>query len=294
MKIITSAVELQAARRAWTGDVGFVPTMGGLHRGHAALFAHARTRHRHVVASVYVNPLQFGPREDFSAYPRTFEADQALLEASGVDIAFFPTPDAIYPAGPARQTEVRVPGLSDDLCGRYRPGHFTGVTTVVARLFGLVQPTVAYFGKKDYQQWRLIEQMVRDLAWSIAVIGVDTVREADGLALSTRNRYLNADQRARAPLLAELLRTAAVAIQAGDDIPAVERTVLEQLRGAGFVPDYVSVRRQSDLGLPQETDDALVILAAAHLGEARLIDNREFSRLGLAESAALHEAEKAG
>ncbi|MDA8389484.1 MAG: pantoate--beta-alanine ligase [Gammaproteobacteria bacterium] len=294
MKIISGAVELQAARRAWTEDVGFVPTMGGLHRGHAALLAHARARHRHVVASIYVNPLQFGPREDFAAYPRTLDADQALLEAEGVDVAFLPTQEAIYPAGPARQTEVRVPGLSDDLCGRYRPGHFAGVTTVVARLFGLVQPTVAYFGKKDYQQWRLIERMVRDLAWPIMVIGVDTVREADGLALSTRNRYLHADERARAPLLAELLRTAVVAIQAGDIIPAVERTVFRQLQDGGFVPDYVSVRRQLDLGPPEETDDALVILAAARLGAARLIDNREFSRLGPAGPAALHEAEKAG
>ena len=176
MKIVTSAVELQAARRAFDADTGFVPTMGGLHRGHEALMAHARSRHRHLIASVYVNPLQFGPHEDFAAYPRTPRTDEAVLEAAGVDLAFFPTQEAIYPAGPARQTEVRVPGLSDDLCGAYRPGHFYGVTTVVARLFGLVQPAAAYFGKKDYQQWRLIERMVRDLAWPIAVVGVDTVR----------------------------------------------------------------------------------------------------------------------
>ena len=205
MIIARTLAEWLAYRTQAQDDIGFVPTMGGLHDGHMALVRKAREDHALVVASVYVNPLQFGPREDFAAYPRTAGADCVRLAQAGADAAFLPADDAIYPRGRDLQTQVRVPGLSEDLCGRYRPGHFAGVTTVVARLLGLVRPQACYMGKKDYQQWRIVARMVADLGLPVTVVGIDTVREADGLALSTRNAYLTAAERARAPGLYETL-----------------------------------------------------------------------------------------
>lgn len=280
MKTLISEWDLQTWRSLQgTEDIGFVPTMGGLHEGHLALVAQARARHARVVASIYVNPLQFGPQEDFAAYPRTPEADLACLLEAGVDAVFLPTDSAIYPQGRERHTQVWVPGLSEGLCGHFRPGHFQGVTTVVARLFGLVRPRTAYFGKKDYQQWRVIERMTADLAFSMAVVGIDTVRETDGLAKSTRNQYLSAADRARAGGLYQVLLEGARAAIDCQSFEEIEKQALRHLEGRGFSPEYVAIRRADDLATASLQDEHLVILGAARLGATRLIDNWEFSRL---------------
>lgn len=265
-----------AALRAASSRVAFVPTMGDLHAGHVRLLESARTHADAVVASIYVNPLQFGPSEDFAAYPRTPVEDRAAVQAAGAEILFLPSDAEMYPRGRAAQTRVEVPGLSDILCGASRPGHFRGVTTVVNRLFNLVAPDVALFGKKDYQQLLLIRLMVRDLGMPVEIVGTDTVREADGLALSSRNRYLSAAEREVAPqLYATLCRLRDRIVQAGRVPAQAEAEVGRELAAAGFRPDYVRVRRQADLGEPGPRDGALVILAAAALGRARLIDNLE-------------------
>ena len=273
-----TVAELEAALALCPANRGFVPTMGGLHEGHMALVDAARQACATVVASIYVNPLQFGPGEDFTAYPRTVEEDRARLAAHGVDVLFLPTDRDIYPRGRDLQTQVHVPVLSDTLCGRFRPGHFHGVATVVARLLGLVRPAVCYLGKKDYQQWRLITQMVADLALPVVVTGVDTVRAPDGLALSTRNTYLTDAQRGIAPALYQTLVAGAERVGAGESYTAVEEASVAALTALGFVPDYVAVRRALDLAAPAADDRALVILAAARLGTTRLIDNHEFRR----------------
>lgn len=278
MKVVRTAQALSQWRAGCPDDIGFVPTMGGLHDGHMALVANARARHPLVVASVYVNPLQFGPQEDFSAYPRTEAADAARLEEAGVDLVFFPTDTEIYPRGRAQQTQVRVPGLSEDLCGRHRPGHFEGVTTVVARLFGLVHPRAAYFGKKDYQQWRIIERMAADLRLGIEVVGMETVRTADGLAQSTRNQYLSSEERQKAVGLYATLRAGVALACSGREPSEVEKACCDRLDSLGFVPDYVAIRRAFDLVAPTPEDHDLVILAAARLQATRLIDNQEFDR----------------
>ncbi|WP_298135506.1 pantoate--beta-alanine ligase [Acidiferrobacter sp.] len=277
MIVARTLAEWHKCRAQWPDDIGFVPTMGGLHEGHMRLVQAARP-HERVVASIYVNPLQFGPHEDFAAYPRTREADCARLADAGVDAVFVPAEDAIYPHGRERHTQVRVPGLSEDLCGRYRPGHFEGVTTVVARLLGIIRPRVCYMGKKDYQQWRIVTRMVMDLALPVTVTGIDTVRASDGLALSTRNTYLTPDERARAPGLYATLRQAAGHVEGGMAPAAAEALAVSHLEALGFIPDYVAVRRASDLAPPSPTDSELVVLAAARLGRTRLIDNHEFRR----------------
>lgn len=268
-----------AALRAARGRIAFVPTMGNLHEGHLRLMAEARRRADAVVASIYVNPLQFGPNEDYATYPRTPDADRAALTRAGADLLFMPTDEAMYPRGPERMTKVEVPGVSDILCGAFRPGHFRGVATVVNRLFNLVQPDVAIFGKKDYQQLLVIRLMVADLGLPIEIVGVETVREADGLALSSRNRYLNAEERALAPRLyatLTVLRDRVTSSRAA--IASAEAQAARELERAGFRVDYVSVRRRSDLAPPAPGDTALVALAAAGLGRTRLIDNVEFAR----------------
>lgn len=294
MKIVRTVHELEALRPSWRQDAGFVPTMGGLHDGHIALVEAARAHHNVVVVSVYVNPLQFGLHEDFNTYPRTEESDAARLAAAGVDVLFMPGDDEIYPRGRNQQTQVYVPGLSDDLCGHFRPGHFQGVATVVARLLGLVRPSTCYLGKKDYQQWRLIELMVADLHLGATVTGVPTLREADGLALSTRNRYLSDPYRALAPTLYQTLRDAVARATAGEALASVERASMVRLEGHGFVPDYVAVRRAADLASPSAEDRDLVILAAARLGATRLIDNQEFQRPLVPDQGCLHDALKTG
>ncbi len=260
----------QRARR-----VAFVPTMGNLHAGHRTLMEQGGRIADAVVASIYVNPLQFGPREDFATYPRTPEEDRALLEAAGVALLFMPTDAQMYPRGGERQTQVEVPGLSDILDGAARPGHFRGVATVVNRLFNLVGPDVALFGKKDYQQWVILRQMVRDLAMPVEVVGVETVRDADGLALSSRNGYLSAQERRVAPALFRTLEAVRAEVEGAGMIPPdIEARALDRLQKTGFVPDYISIRRR-DLASPGPQDRELVVLAAARLGTTRLIDNRE-------------------
>lgn len=257
--------------------VALVPTMGNLHPGHVRLMQEARQHAQVVVASVYVNPLQFGRNEDFDSYPRTPAHDKVALLSAGVDLLFKPADAEIYPRGSDAQTFVEVPGLSDDLCGAFRPGHFRGVTTVVNRLFNLVAPDVAVFGKKDYQQWLIIRLMAADLGLPLPIIGVDTVREPDGLAMSSRNNYLSPDERKIASRLHEaLIRLRDRVLQEGMHLAAAEENGVIDLQADGFRPDYVSVRRQADLQRPGAEDRQLVALAAAWLGRTRLIDNVEF------------------
>jgi len=283
MIISQSVAELKSeiARLRTAGRrIAFVPTMGNLHAGHRHLMEQARQHADALVASIYVNPLQFGPREDFSTYPRTPERDRALLEDAKVDVLFFPDDAAIYPRGRAVSTRVEVPGVSDILCGAARPGHFRGVATVVHRLFHLVTPDIALFGKKDYQQLLVIRLMCADFGLPIENIGVDTVRDADGLAMSSRNGYLTPEERSIAPRLYATLQALAGQIKgvSGNGFAAHEVQAVKQLEIAGFRPDYVSVRRQQDLALPGTGDRQLVIVAAAWLGRARLIDNLELDR----------------
>ena len=276
MEMIHEVDALRDQVRAWraAGErVAFVPTMGNLHAGHLTLIAEARRAASRVVSSIFVNPMQFGPSEDLDAYPRTLEQDRAGLERAGCDLLFAPAVATIYPRGSAEQTRVEVPGLSEILCGASRPGHFRGVATVVCKLFNLVQPDVALFGEKDYQQLLVIRRMVEDLALPIEIRGVPTVREADGLAMSSRNGYLTADERERAPALHRTLHAAGEALMESVPIDRVEMDAAAALSAAGLRPDYVSVRVAEDLRPAGPGDRELIILAAAYLGRARLIDN---------------------
>jgi len=232
-----------------------------------------------VIASIYVNPLQFGVNEDLAAYPRTPSEDEAGLRSAGVDLLFRPGDADVYPRGLDAMTRVEVPAIGDILCGASRPGHFGGVATVVNRLFNLVQPDVALFGKKDYQQLLVIRFMAGDLGIPVEILGLETVRDPDGLAMSSRNQYLSADERRKAPMLFATLNDIAVRVSRGEtrsDRTSLESEAVRQLETAGFRPDYVSIRRQRDLGVPETGDRKLVILGAAWLGRARLIDNIEF------------------
>ncbi|QGU31985.1 pantoate--beta-alanine ligase [Thermochromatium tepidum] len=268
--------ELRAQIRAWRASgerIAFVPTMGNLHTGHLSLVREAQTRADRVVVSIFVNPLQFGPHEDLDAYPRTLDADRRQLAATGCALLFTPSVDEIYPRGQDAQTRVEVPGLSDILCGASRPGHFVGVATVVCKLLNMVQPDVALFGEKDFQQLLVIRRLVEDLAFPVEIVAVPTVREPDGLAMSSRNNYLTPEERALAPTLYQVLRATAEKIGAGEAIARAEQAGLEALAAAGLRPDYLSVRRAEDLAPAGPEDRALIILAAAYLGRARLIDN---------------------
>ncbi len=254
--------------------VAFAPTMGNLHDGHASLMRSARGSADAVVASIFVNRLQFGPREDFGSYPRTFEADCATLTQAGVDHLFAPDESALYPTP---QTYFVLPAQEQDtiLEGAFRPGHFRGVATVVLKLFNIVQPQLAFFGKKDYQQLMVIRNMVRELTLPIDIIGCDTVRAEDGLALSSRNGYLSVAERAEAPRLQHELAAIVDAVRSGErNFRALEKRAEQTLKEAGWTPDYIAVRRQLDLQAPN-SGDALVVLGAAKLGTTRLIDNIE-------------------
>ncbi len=254
--------------------IAFVPTMGNLHAGHLQLVKEAKIAGRRVVCSIFVNPMQFGPHEDFERYPRTLEKDGELLAAEEVDLIFTPSVDTIYPAGIEKATAVTVPGVSEGLCNDFRPGHFTGVATVVARLFLLVQPDCVLLGKKDFQQLMVIEKMVSDLCFPIEVMGVDTVREADGLALSSRNQYLSVEERKAAPALFQVLQELADTIRDGaHDFRKLECEAEEKLHLAGFSVDYVAVCLRNNLRAAVSERESLVILIAASLGKARLIDN---------------------
>ena len=269
--------------RAQVGDwkraglrVGFVPTMGNLHAGHHSLVALARRHADRVVASVFVNPTQFGPHEDFSRYPRTPGQDAEGLQAAGCDALWLPSVETMYPYGPERCVRMHVPGVTDTLEGAHRPGHFDGVATVVARLFNQVQADVAAFGRKDYQQLAVIRTMVRDLAFPLELLAGDTLREADGLAMSSRNQYLSAEERATAPVIHRVLLAMRDAIRAGTPRAQVEGEADAALRAAGFEPDYAVVRAP-DFSLPGDGEAGpRVALVAARLGRTRLIDNLEF------------------
>ena len=281
MNTIETVDDLRTQVAAWRGAgerVAFVPTMGNLHAGHLTLIAEARARAQRVVASIFVNPMQFGPAEDLDAYPRTLARDRELLEAAGCDLLFAPGVATVYPRGSEAQTRVEVPGLSDVLCGESRPGHFRGVATVVCKLFNMVQPDVALFGEKDFQQLLVIRRMVEDLAMPVEIVGVPTVREPDGHAMSSRNGYLSPSERARAPALRRVLTAARQSLLAGCGVASVEQEAADALREAGLAPDYVQVRAAHDLRPATEADRALVILAAAYLGRARLIDNLAVER----------------
>lgn len=262
---------------AWKREghkLAFVPTMGNLHTGHASLIARARELAPRVVVSVFVNPLQFGPGEDFERYPRTPANDATMLEEGGADILFAPTADEMYPSGAGRTAIVDVPDLADQLEGRFRPGHFAGVCTVVAKLFNIVQPDFAVFGEKDFQQLVVIRRMVRDLCMPIEIVGAPIVRAEDGLALSSRNQYLDPRERATAPRLNETLRRARERLLAGEgSVHEIESKASSELVEAGFRPDYVTIRRATDLRPAQPGDRDLVILATARLGAVRLLDN---------------------
>lgn len=277
MIVVTSIATLRSLLADWRREgqrIGFVPTMGNLHAGHMSLLAAARYRADRVVASVFVNPLQFGPGEDFERYPRTPEDDRKLLEDARCDLLFLPEVAEMYPNGATQETRVHVRGLSEILCGEFRPGHFEGVTTVVAKLFNIVQPEVAVFGEKDFQQFTILKRMTQDLCLPIDVVGAATVRTPDGLAMSSRNRYLSADERARAPAIHAALLAAARRIDGGDaDYAAIESEGRAALVSAQMRPDYFAVRDAQTLLAPARDSRDLVVLAAARLGRARLIDN---------------------
>lgn len=266
-----------AALRQSHGTVAFVPTMGNLHDGHLALVRHARARGGAVVVSIYVNPMQFGEGEDFSAYPRTQERDRSLLAGLGVDALFLPDEATMYPRGAGQHTRVAVPELGGVLEGAFRPTHFEGVTTVVARLLNIVGPDLAVFGRKDYQQLVIIQRMVADLAMPVRIEGVETARADDGLALSSRNQYLTPGERRTAPTLYRVLVDSARRVEAGEEPDGVVAEGLARLGEAGFEPDYLALRRRADLSAPAVGDRELVLLAAARLGRARLIDNLELT-----------------
>jgi len=252
--------------------------MGNLHAGHLRLVEQARSCMDRVVVSIFVNPMQFGPAEDFACYPRTPEQDAVLLEAAGADLLFLPPGEVMYPGGAGASTRVEVPALSDILCGVSRPVFFRGVATVVLKLLNMVQPEVAFFGRKDLQQLRVVEQMVRDLQVPVRIEGVATVREADGLAMSSRNGYLTATERGKAAGLYQVLGETRDRIVAGaGDFRMLESAGMEGLRSRGFEPEYLSVCRNRDLAPAAAGDKALAVLAAARLGGTRLIDNLEFS-----------------
>ena len=280
MLVISDIKVLRATVKAWRQEghsIAFVPTMGNLHQGHLKLVDEARQRADKVIVSIFVNPMQFGANEDLAKYPRTLAEDCAGLTDHQADAVFTPTPELIYPKGLEVQTAVDVPFIGDNHCGASRPGHFRGVSTIVTKLFNLVQPDIALFGKKDYQQLAVIRALTIDLSFPIEIIGIDTERAADGLALSSRNGYLSAEQRATAPLIYQQLQWLAQQIrdQGAIDFRSLEQQVRETLSQAGFRPDYVNICQRHNLELANDLSSPLVILLAAYLGTTRLIDNLE-------------------
>jgi pantoate--beta-alanine ligase len=278
-----STVEAMRARvREWRADglrIAFVPTMGNLHAGHTSLLAAARYRGDRVIASIFVNPLQFGPSEDYTAYPRTLLEDQQLLQEARCDLLFAPSVADMYPSGGDQRTVIVVRGLSNILCGHFRPGHFDGVATVVAKLFGIIAPDVAVFGEKDYQQLLVVRDMTIDLALPVEIVGAPTVRAADGVALSSRNRYLSADERARAPLIHQSLSQVVRSMHDGSsDYGELALAGRQLLESAGMRVDYFVIRNAADLSEASADSTELVVMTAVHLGRARLIDNLRIHR----------------
>jgi pantoate--beta-alanine ligase len=281
MRTYDSSSRLQSALRDFRRNgqtVAFVPTMGNLHDGHLDLVRKARQLCDIVVVSIFVNPLQFGPTEDFDAYPRTMAADKEKLFGEGVQVLYAPTIEDIYPEGMHAQTIVHVPELGETLCGSSRPGHFDGVTTVVSKLFNVVQPDIAVFGEKDFQQLSIVRKMVKDLCMTIRVVGVSTKRDEDGLAKSSRNGYLSLEQRRIAPVLHETLVSCREAIACGfDNFLQLESHARMKLLQAGFDPDYFAIRDALTLRSVTPDTEEIAILAAARLGATRLIDNVRLS-----------------
>ncbi len=277
MEVVSTRDEIRELCEGWRhhGEhVALVPTMGNLHSGHLSLVELAREHAERVVVTVFVNPTQFGVGEDFDDYPRTIKRDSQRLRKCDADVLFTPDVETVYPFGIEHATVVSVPGLTRNFCGASRPGHFDGVTTVVARLFALVQPDVAVFGQKDYQQQLVIRHMTTDLSLPVRIITVATVREDDGLAMSSRNSYLTDEERAVAPELYKALQAIGKELQDGKrDFAGLEETASRELAGKGFEPEYIAIRRAQNLDDPDRDCDELVVLAAAGLGKARLIDN---------------------
>lgn len=277
MDTVTTVAAVREQVRRWRSEgrrVAFVPTMGNLHAGHLSLIEAARRHGECFIASIFVNPMQFGPNEDYAQYPRTPTKDADMLTAAGCNLMFMPDVAEIYPNGSERATRVDVPSLSRVLDGEIRPGHFEGVSTIVATLFHIVEPDVAIFGEKDFQQLTIIRRMVADLCMAVEIVGAPTVRDSDGLAMSSRNQYLTPAEREVAPRIYQALQAAANRLQAGDtEFSSIERTAVQALTTAGMKPDYFSVRRAQDLGAPAPDTTHLVVLTAARLGKARLIDN---------------------
>jgi pantoate--beta-alanine ligase len=277
MDTVTTVTAVREHVRRWRSEgrrVAFVPTMGNLHAGHVSLIDAARRHGDRFIASIFVNPMQFGPNEDYAQYPRTPTQDARMLTDAGCNLMFMPDVAAIYPNGSERATRVDVPSLSRILDGEFRPGHFEGVSTIVSTLFHIVEPDVAVFGEKDFQQLTIIRRMVADLCMPVEIVGAPTVRDTDGLAMSSRNQYLTPAERQTAPLIYQTFQAAAQRLQAGDnEVASIERTGINALEKAGLKPDYFSVRRAQDLGAPAPDTRHLVVLTAARLGKARLIDN---------------------
>lgn len=277
MDTFHAAADLRARVSAWRragARIGFVPTMGNLHAGHFSLVELARAHVEKVVASVFVNPTQFGPNEDFASYPRTLDADGAGLAAHGCDALFAPNIEEMYPFGAAQTVRVDVPKISEVLEGALRPGHFAGVATVVTKLFNLVQPDVAVFGQKDYQQLLVVRRLTQDLRLPIEIVAAPTRRETNGLAMSSRNQYLSGEARARAGVIYRTLCAMREQWRAGHALATIETDALAALAAADSIPDYATIRRTSDLGVPGPTErGGAIALIAARLGRARLIDN---------------------
>ncbi|WP_350979023.1 pantoate--beta-alanine ligase [Shewanella sp. AC34-MNA-CIBAN-0136] len=280
--ITTSAIStIREHVKTWRSKgetVAFVPTMGNLHQGHITLVNEAKKRADHVVVSIFVNPMQFSANEDLDGYPRTLAQDSEKLMLAGTELLFTPTPEIIYPKGLAQQTFIEVPEIGDELCGASRPGHFRGVATIVSKLFNIVQPDIALFGRKDFQQLMIIKTMVEDLSMPIDVIGVETIREASGLAMSSRNGYLTTEEKHSAATLKQALDSIVNAIQRGEAIQQAISIAKKRLITVGFTPDYLEVRNANTLRQVTAADSELVVIGAAYLGKARLIDNVSFSR----------------
>ncbi|MFT2098609.1 pantoate--beta-alanine ligase [Marinomonas sp. 2405UD66-6] len=277
MQTFHTVAELRAAlkkERLQDKSIVFVPTMGNLHDGHMSLIRRATEEGDVIVSSIFVNPMQFSANEDLERYPKTLAEDQKLLEANGCHYLFAPDALEMYPDGKRSQTQIEVVGLSDILCGASRPGHFVGVSTVVTKLFNIVQPDCAIFGNKDFQQLKVIEDMVRDLSSNVRVIGVDTARNEDGLAMSSRNGYLTEEERRIAPAMYQTLLWAKDQLMTNSaSHEDIREQAQQKLEAAGFRRDYFEIRAQDNLQTPSEEEKSLVILAAAYLGSARLIDN---------------------
>jgi pantoate--beta-alanine ligase len=283
MQVVDSIASLRELITQWKRSgqtVGFVPTMGNLHDGHLKLVKRAKAHNDRVIVSIFVNPMQFGANEDLDAYPRTIEEDKAKLIADGADAVFLPSVSDMYPAGLDVQTYVEVPGISDVLCGASRPGHFRGVATVVSKLFNMVQPDDAFFGEKDYQQLQVIRTMVRDLSMAVTVHGVPTEREESGLAMSSRNGYLTAEEKATASLIYKAMQQMKTAIDEGNtDFLAIENAAVSELERHGFKNDYVKVVNAQTFMPAMPNDAHIVIVVALFMGKTRLIDNLQIHRV---------------